>query len=94
MRHEKCLSRDCFLFVCCFLQNMFFRQTNFLQASSLSLKLKGFYLLDNLLLPLVEEEFLVVVKVLLAAVAADEVSTVVADSQFRDEDQHFLVFVK
>jgi hypothetical protein len=69
------------------------RQT-FLQASSLSLKRKGFYLLDNLVLPLVEEEFFIVIKVLLAAVAADEVSTVVADSQFRDEDQHFLVFVK
>jgi hypothetical protein len=50
------------------------RQT-FLQASSLSLKRKGFYLLDNLVLPLVEEEFFIVIKVLLAAVAADEVST-------------------
>ena len=83
------------LFVCLlFSPKHVFRQTNFLQASSLSLKLKGFYLLDNLLLPLVEEEFLVVVKVLLAAVTADEVSTVVADSQFRDEDQHFLAFIK
>ena len=28
MRHEKCLFQDCFLFVCCFLQNVFLRQTN------------------------------------------------------------------
>ena len=32
-------------------------------------------MLDNLVLPLVEEEFFIVIKVLLAAVAADEVST-------------------
>ena len=33
MRREKCLFRDCFLFVCHFGQNVFFRQTNIMGFS-------------------------------------------------------------
>ena len=49
-----------------------------------TLQIKIFYFLDDFLLPFVEEEFFVVVKVLLAAVSTDEVGAVVADGQLRD----------
>ena len=58
------------------------------------LQIKIFYFLDDFLLPFVEEEFLIVVKVLLATVAADEVGTKVADGQFGDQKQHLLSLVK
>ena len=45
-------------------------------------------------MPFIEQQFFVVVKVLLAAVAADEVSTVVADGQLRDQDQYLLSIAK
>ena len=41
-------------------------------------------------MPLIEQQFLVMVEVLLAAVAADEASTVGADGQLGDEDQQLL----
>ena len=49
---------------------------------------------DELFLALVEHEFLVVVEVLLAAVAADEARRVQVRRQFRDDDQHLVAVVE
>ena len=50
------------------------------------LQIPGFYFVDDLLLPLVEQQLFVVVKIFLTAVAADEAGTVEAGCQLCDED--------
>ena len=58
------------------------------------IKLQHFKLSNNFLLPFVEEKFFIMVEILFTAVAADEVGAIIADGQFRNENQHFLAFIK
>lgn len=70
-----------------------YRRTAFLYFI-FSVQLKTFNLCNNSLLPLVEQQLLVVGEIFLAAVTTDKTRSIVADGQFRDEDQQLLSFAK
>lgn len=58
------------------------------------LQFQIFNLTNNLFLPFIEQQFLIVVKVLLAAVSTDKTGTIVADGQLCYKNQHFLPIAK
>ena len=66
------------------------KQSGLSAALLLYVQIQIVQLADDFLLPLVEQQFLVVGEILLAAVAADEVGAVGADGQLRHQNQDLL----